>query len=262
MQNSIILPNGKWIRYTIENARIIKIDTNCADISENRLDSKLVKITFDESYSICVGDKFENTKYVIGDIVKYDKKSYLIRSHIRNRTTSYIIPTISENSFIQMSYSDNNKNIILITTPDTSKHYFLYDSYLINAYLDKTTRFLFLMYRFSNDDIYKKLELELSKHPNFITCIDQNELVLFKFKIPDKFLPDIDLFLQGKYSMFCEILKKKLVDFHGNKDINPVQVVYKMSNLRHNWEKQLNMKIDEALELDSIPNINHEILII
>lgn len=176
--------------------------------------------------------------YKINHINCLDKNNYILLTHLRNRATLYLLPIL-----------DGNKDLFLV------------DDYMINAYISENLNYLNLLYRFNTNISYKKLELELIKHKNFISLSDENKsFVMFKFKINDEFQEDVDYFLEGKYSLFSEKLKKRIQFFNKfDKKQRIIQTIFKDSELKNTWEKELNVRLTEDIELDSIPIKSEEI---
>lgn len=238
----IIIPDGKEILYEVINSRIIQI-TSTERIDPLTLNNEIKAISFGD-YFIQIDDEFDTkvptlkNRYIIKYIQCINKNNYVLITHLRNRTTSYILPSLEGN--YQSFYTN---------------------SYLINAYLSENLNFLNLLYRFNTHISYKQMELSLVRHKRFISFSDENNsFVLFKFKIPDEFLKDIELFLDGKYSCFSRKLKTKIQAFNqfDNKQ-RIVQTIFKDKQLKHSWEEKLAVKLDDKMELDSIPNKDFEV---
>lgn len=79
------------------------------------------------------------------------------------------------------------------------------------------------------------------------------------FEIPDKFKPDYDLFLKGKYSHFSKEAKEQLLKGRSPKS-SMSDILSRSTRLRESWEKKLAMKIPASYELYSIYNIEEETL--
>lgn len=260
---TITLSNGKSLYYKVNNARIIEIHSDCfieeEYIKDEELDKCIINsISFNEDYKIGVGNEFNikildrELKYKIKYIEKLDKNKYLLITDLRNKSSKYLTPILGG-----------------------IKEQYFYDWYLINSFIqlndNKSNNFLYLQYRFFPAQDYLKFETEITTHPLFVNKIDKNEFVIFKFAIPDESKNDIQRFKLGQYSKFSDILKKKIIDFHNlytskNKldyqKNNLFGILYKSDYYKDKLEKELECTIEKSIDLDSKPDLDHEILII
>ena len=148
-------------------------------------------------------------------------------------------------------------------TKANNRHFYLFDDYLVNAYISKDKTKLELLYRFVNDDTYKTLESNLILHPIFSKCIEYNSYYTkFIFNIPKEYRYDVLLFLDGKYSKLNSKLKDNIKIFFGenNEKSRLMQILEKSKVLKSFWEDELDMILDSDTELESKPNIEFEIL--
>lgn len=253
---NIQLSNGRFLRYIASNARIIEIHTNCI-VEESYLENKellhkeITSLNFSDVYNISVGDEFNTKiqerdyKYKIGYISKIKKNRYVLGTHLRNRSSIYITPILGG-----------------------VKGNYLYDWYLINSYIGikdtDTEDYIYLMYRFMAHAPYLRFEQEIIKHSLFVNKKDiDKRYTLFKFKVPEHHKEDVKLFRRGKYSKFSDILKRRILAFHGMKyDLHDrvVGTLHKSKELKNKLEDLLACTIDESIDLDSIPNLEEEML--
>lgn len=205
--DSIKIGAGDELFYRILNARMIEVYTNSL-LLKTELDGKNnITALAIGSLVIKQGEKFIHNEYRIPSsytISKIEKGASLnnkfkhrftLFSHIRNKTTDYILPCLGKNFM-----------------------FFDVDGYLINAYLGKDDK-LYLLYRFASTQYYDKLEHSLVKHPNFFN-IDSNTpgFDVFIFCIPEYFLDDVKTFKKGRYSKLSNTLKYNIKSFYSLKD--------------------------------------------
>jgi hypothetical protein len=203
--HSIKIEAGNEILHKIVNARMIELYTNAFTLTEETdANTGIIKSITIGNYKIQVGDKFSHKEENIPstyDVFKIEKGAdpkynfrhkYTIVSHLRNKTTDYILPCLGKN-----------------------KEYFDVDGYLVNAYLGKDDS-LCLLYRFATTEYYGKLETNLTTHPRFIK-IDSSipGFDLFMYSIPKPNWDDVKLFKKGKYSKFSQGLKLNIKCFYG-----------------------------------------------
>lgn len=203
--HSIKIEAGNEILYKIVNARMIELYTNAFTLTEETEENtEIIKSIIIGNHKIQVGDKFSHKEENIPstyDVLKIEKGAdpnqkyrhrYTIFSHLRNKTTDYILPCLGKN-----------------------KQYFDVDGYLVNAYLGKDNT-LCLLYRFSTTNYYGNLETNLVTHPRFLK-VDTSVpgFDTFIYSIPESNLDDVKLFKKGKYSKFSQGLKLNIKAFYG-----------------------------------------------
>lgn len=136
---------------------------------------------------------------------------------------------------------------------------------LINSYVQRSKDgkgqpLLLLKFKwFKNMAAYEE---KLQESPLFAGSIDFHEdHIVFIFKIPEEFVADYDTFLQGKYSMLSDSLKKNIYK-HWNAGTNSMlyKVLTKNETLREQMSKELDCDISIKAELSSKPDLNEETL--
>lgn len=89
--------------------------------------------------------------------------------------------------------------------------------------------------------------------------------VVVVYKIPQKYIDDYKLFLEGKYSKFSEQYKRLFPEMAettnkaGDKEMMytvPYLVFVKGKPIKEYWENKLGVKLDKDMEYWSVPNIN------
>lgn len=243
------LSNGKTIKVkTLDSCRI-EIIPDVAFVEETYgEDKQIISLNIGGVYSIAVGGNFASEletfkiPYKVNFIERCGKdKRYVLISHKRNKTCTYLLPTLMMNKYTKPFFtgiSDDLSNF----------------GYLCNCYI-KNDKFLNLQYRWRSNTQFREMEMVLINHPQYVIKCDSNEFVIFQFRIPDEFLDDVNLFLNGKYSKFTDKLKHQIIKFHQFIPGHRVsQTLYKKKELKAYWEKELAMRLDETVELESKPN--------
>jgi len=204
MEHSIIdLEAGTKLYYVAKNARMMEVYTNAITVEEE-VEFNTIKSIKIGNKTYKVGDNFVHeldglpSSYYIckiekgGDPKEKYRHKYTFFSHLRNKTTTYVLPCLGKDKF-----------------------YFGTETYLVNAYLDEERESIYLLYRFGKTDNYGKIETNVLNHPLFVKM--HNTLPgfdLFEFKIPEMFLKDVELFVRGKYSKLSDKLKQNIKVFY------------------------------------------------
>jgi hypothetical protein len=245
-KNVIELLNNKTVSIdAIDSSRLLINTSNVAflDIIKNK-DNNVEGISFEGKETILLDDEIEvligavKSIYKIrGILVSNDKKSVLLFSTFKNKTTSYLLP-------------------ILGKTLTSLK----FNSYFINAFIDESKLYIGLLYRYTGTNLYKEFENELSKDSNYIKHIEVSPYeVMYIFRISEMYHEDIKQFFEGNYSKFSKSLKMKISAFYSlTKDSYQYQVLNKSENLRKKLEADLGCNISEDAELVSKPIFEQE----
>lgn len=230
-----------------KTSRLVEISTPF-NVIENYKDNTIINLqcgdsTLSVDNYINVQIEGVNVKYKIRKINKNSEGSYTLVSYFRNRTTTYILPCLG-----------------------LSKQKLFFDSYFINAYLDIDNnkslngKFMYLAYRFIKGERYRQFEFLITKYPNYYKTIDvSTNLVVYAFQIPKEYWDDIDKFKNANYSKFSNKLKEKIKISNGLESIQ-YKVVTQNTSYVQELERFLEMKLPDNIELDSIPDLNNEIL--
>lgn len=230
-----------------KTSRLVEISTPF-NIVENYKDNSITSLqcgdtTLNTDDYINIQIDGVNVKYKVRKINKNSEGNYTLISYCRNRTTSYLLPCLG-----------------------ISRQKLFLNSYFINAYLDIDNskslngKFLYLAYRFIRGEKYRYFESLITKYPNYYKTIDVSpNLVVYAFTIPKEHWEDMNKFKNAEYSKFSSKLKEKIRVFNGVESIQ-YKVVMQSPFYIEELEKFLGCKIPKGNELDSIPNMNDEIL--
>lgn len=258
----IKLYDDKEISVKINNARILLLD----------FDSKLVKIDydsigkislleFDSGFHIEKGDLLPiisdckskalyqvNNLEIVNQKEDYNKIRIKIINEEINKTSHWLLPFIA-------------------STEDT----LLYNTLLVNSYIKSTSEmheyynngeYLFLRYQLLKKD-QDKLD-KLTNHPNFVKVdkIFSRTEHIYIFKIPQSWINDKQLLIQGAYSKISAEAKIRILKFHGlSKKGKTGKILYKDKSYMEDLKKEFGIR-DDLTELHSKFDIqiNKEIL--
>lgn len=208
-------------------------------------DGRIESISLEDKYIIKKGDKFsinigalESVYEVKYMIVEKNKKSILLFSSIPTKTSTFLLPLLRK-----------------------TKKQLKYDSYFVNAFIDDKSEYISLLYRFTGTEMYKKFEQIMMSDSLFVTHKEyDNYHVLYVFKIPEEFKLDVESLKKGKYSLFSKALRHRIMKFYGEEEGSAViQIIRKDEKLKKKIEEHLEMKLPEAAEFASKPDLNIEI---
>lgn len=223
--------------------------TACPEINSNNGEILSLKVgigslsLFDE-LKVPIDSKIYSV-YEVNKIEKLTDKAFSVYTTIETKTKQFILPCL-----------------------DFNREYFLYDTFLENAYikiadlnldLSSIKCPLALLYRYSESELFKSFETRIIKHPYFRHRVDINIYeVLYIFDI-NSFKNDVDKFIKGKYSTLSNKLKSSIISFHGYTQTGTMyQILNKDSKLRQQMELQFNVPISANSELYSIPELDEE----
>ena len=236
------MENHKCYAHSVLDSKTISIHVDNIDVFEegyNKYTKTMESITIGGKLTIRVNDYFEvrltnrRNLYHIKYILRNAKDNYHLKTHLNNLTTKYLLPCFGKTGV-----------------------FLSHDHYLVNAYLDSDSKHINLMYRYLADEHYKKTEKNILSMDLYRASEDiDNEFVLHQLRIPRQFIKDVELFKQGKYSEFSNVLKSRIQTFHGVSQKSSIYgVLYKTKEHRHLVESSLGVSIEG--ELESKPNEN------
>lgn len=237
-------------------------------------------VSFNSEITYKIGDTLsmsviKKTPYtfIIQEIFQLTPTTFLFTTDTRNKSTYYLAPTIF-----------THKSKIGWTTYNEGRFAGFDNCNFINAYIEfseSKLENLVVKYLFTTNESYLSLEKDLEKTPYFIERIDVGQYVYFKFQIPHKYLPDIDTFLEGKYSKLGIDLKKNILNFMTNgkdayyqdltnikiNNLTPLKTPLAQGLFLH---PELNKKVSEQLDFDipldwelmSKPDLSKEFIIL
>lgn len=101
---------------------------------------------------------------------------------------------------------------------------------------------IFLLYKFTGARWFTAFEDTMHDCDYFVTSYDPDKThVMFVYEVPKHHKDSYTKIRQSKYSQISEILKKRIVAFHGEENTKKVQaVMYKHESMYKDWENRLN----------------------
>ena len=242
-----IVTDGKII-YTPVNGRTIRMTGSVADYSR----------VYDEDGKTITALVNGKLKHDIGSIV-------------RNRTknpykVNHIIPLYNAVNLLagyDLSVARATKStIFLCPMLGGKRELFYWDKLLVNAFfaIPYEDNVIAMLYRFSGDVEFTRFEAALEQFRNFKYKIDTDpHHVLFVFAVPEETQASYEHFVNGRYSEIDDIVKLKILDYHGfNMDGSTAKILFKSPSLKAELEEQLDVTIPEENELHSPPKLNEE----
>ena len=165
-----------------------------------------------------------------------------------NKSYGYLVPLLNEHCKIDSDF------IILME-----------NTFVYHPEYDEADLFT-MMYEKSDVDTFVKYIESLQSNYLFKDILNTNEFVFLTFKFPEEYIIEYNLFKEGKFSLFRDVAKNKILnyilDIHDIKSADALRkVLYKDDDLRSELEGKLGLKIDKSLELSSIPEISKETFI-
>jgi len=203
----------------------------------------------------------ENIPFKINSIVKIKERGKFVPFHI-----NYIIK-IQKNQYSLLVTKINNVSMFMLATLFDTATECLFPNNLINAYIGlsdmSVTGNIHIAYRYTGDRGFYEFEQKISQHKNLLDsyCLD-NFHSMYEFSVPDKYINEYSLFLEGKYSEFSEHYKDKLCKFYSPIISVPVKntrfykIIYKDEGYRKKLSKDLGIEIPKNQELGNKPDKN------
>lgn len=242
-----IMTDGKII-YTPVNGRTIRMTGSVADYSR----------VYDEDGKTIIS--------LVNGKLRHD-----IGSTVRGRTknpykVNIITPLYNAVNLLagyDLSVAKATKStIFLCPMLGGRRELFYWDKFLVNAFcaIPHEDGIIALLYRFSGDTEFMKFERALEQFRTFKYRIDTDPFhVLFVFEVPEETQASYSHFVNGRYSEIDDIMKLKILDYHGfNMDGSTAKILFKSPSLKKELEEQLDVTIPEENELHSPPKLNEE----
>lgn len=142
---------------------------------------------------------------------------------------------------------------------------FEYLSQLCNSYVanNEEENAFSVLYKWSGKPDFIDYEKRLMNHSLYLGHEDYDEYVLYKFKLTQNMKENLKLFINGKYSLYDNEDKNKIVNFIKKRGFNNFEKIKKILNrdngLRLQMEIDIGSSIDINSELSSSPDMEKEI---
>lgn len=238
-----IVTDGK-ITFTPMNGRTIRMTGSIADYSR----------VYDEDGKTITALVSGKLKHDIGSIVRNRTKNPYKVNHI---TPLYNAVNLLAGYDLSVARATKS-TIFLCPMLGGKREMFYWGNLLVNAFfaVPNEENVIALLYRFSGDPTFTKFEHALGQFKAFKYKIDTDPYhVMFVFGVPDHAKASYEHFVNGRYSEIDDIVKLKILDYHGfNMDGSTAKILFKSPSLKAELEEQLDVTIPEGNELHSPPN--------
>ena len=234
--------NGRTIRLTGAVARYNRITDDLGNIVSIAADAEHGEIVFK-----------------VGDTVRRN-------SNASPYKINCIHPVYNSEMLIGYDFSvamQTKSSIFIAPFLGGTRKLFLWDKYFVNAFIGTADHedCICLLYRFSGDTMFIKFEAALESFKDFKCKFDPDPYhVMFVFNIPEGSTSSFRSFKESKYSEIGEIMKLKILDYHGfSMEGHTAQILFKSSTLKNKLEQELEYKLPADAELCSRIEMKEEI---
>lgn len=183
-----------------------------------------------------------------GELMEYGEGYYLF-TQVLTKSFKYVMPVLGLNKFNHWRCNQEFCNCFVGIEGN-------------EVYGDT----IYLLYRFNGNKEFIDFERKLMDHPLYRGNINVDKYhILYKFDISEKYKPDVDKILQGKYSYVSEEYKERIRYFHNGdseENMDIIEGVITRSNVRRvKLEENLALTkpIPKELDLLDIPDFTQEI---
>jgi len=135
----------------------------------------------------------------------------------------------------------------------------------LNCFLGDTNKVelkdkIFLIVKNQSDPWFVANIESLCLKDNFIESYEcNNNYTMFVFDVPEEYKSEYFKFKEGKYSLFDDTYKRKVLNFHNLGTHSTVgKVLYRDITLYKEWEKNLGVDIPRTQEIGNMPNPKQE----
>lgn len=135
---------------------------------------------------------------------------------------------------------------------------------LVNVHiLDIDKKHIVLIFE-NDDDLCHNSVIKCRVNENYITEELHDDEIIVKFEIPSNHISNFNKFIQGKYSEFDNIFKKKLVMLYGNSviqdgiEVTTYDIIYPRLEKRKALADYFNNPVENIKEVYSIPDMEYE----
>jgi hypothetical protein len=226
----------------VENARtlVIKCPKTTVTTSSPQKASEIIELHHSSGFTINISDiiKVNNSDYKIQKIdkkISEDKSSlqFYLRTHKLNKTSQLIVPLLG-----------------------LTRKQLLYDRLFCNAFIGHVENndygdHLYLLYRFEDSPAFQDLEADLLEEKVVVSTINVDDYqIMFKLNLPHRFVEDVKLILEGKYSLISDEAKFCILKFlQGNKDTLIGQILFKSPTRKRMLEESIGTELPNEAEL-------------
>lgn len=168
-----------------------------------------------------------------------------------NRSATYLLPLAAQ--FINFDQEFN----------DSIVNFYIEDDF------ENKEKYIYVIYEFDfKNSKYTNFEHKLISNELIELYEDIDNMVLYKFKFPEEYHKEYELFTKSKFSKFGEDAKEIILTYwsevySGNKGAIPFllktkQILYRDLKLKKEIENKIGIKIEEGQELCEFVDIDKE----
>lgn len=243
------LKSKKIVDFELLSGRIASVCCSTNFIKEIKNKREIDTIIYDEEFTITIGDELN---FKINDINSNFKIKKIIKNTLKGRYYLLCDEDNFTNYFIFPLIVDNAKQ---------NSDWFNLAEFTINSYLSENLNSIYVIARYFNTDRFKNWETKIKSNENYFKFFDPSpNTVGYEFKIPEIFIPDLELFLDGKYSQMSDLAKNRITKFHNaSKKGNLYGILHKTIERKKQLEEMLGIKLPDNIDLHSKPNLENEI---
>lgn len=215
-----------------------------ADLIVKEQDGMVISVTPPELPEMSIGTKVKvnNEPYkvnMINKVGKGQRPEYHLSIAQRTKASLFILPMMPQ-----------------------PKNFYLTGTRLLNAFVrtPEHDNVIALLYRFSGQKTFLGMESSIRHTPGFISAEDMtSSTVLYTLNVPDRFMEDYTLFLQGSYSRMSEAYKERILRFHEMGPSSAIgQILYKSEDRKKSLEEMLETRLPPDAEVFSSPDLDKE----
>jgi len=240
MSSTTIITDARDVlHFNVINHRVINVVASTKVEEKHSDNGNISELEFTNGIKIvpCVELNIKGDFYKVKSILKSKPEQglqgYLLYTSILNKTSTFILPMLGYNKSI-----------------------FKWDTSLMNCFVEvdgqpETDDELHLWYRYIPSVEMESFEDFLTKHPMYLDMKDLDKHhALYRFSIPEEYVPDYKLIKEGRYSKITDLSKKRILDFHSSSIDKPLgKILYKAEDRKKSLEKQFDVEIDKDAEL-------------
>lgn len=223
-----------------KNPRFVSISANSKLISEVEKCGKITEIYHSSGVSIktnqnvIIKDSLYKINKIIKEITEDNKSQYRLINYELSKTSQFILPLLG-----------------------LSRKELEVDTILCNAFIGYRNRdygkYLYLLYRCDDEDLFNKVEdILLDLELKITTEYSDESFCLLRLEFPKRFNVDIQIIIQGKYSKISEKAKFCILEYYkAKKNSSVYQILYKTKDRKYMLEEVIGDILPEDAELFS-----------
>lgn len=233
------------ITIEIFNARNLLLSCQNKLVKVTKDDGIIKLLEFSDGFHIELGDLFPlisdcdtKTMYSIKEITALEDDTYRISCNTINKTSHWLLPFIAKDEE-ELGYDTCLINAFSFNTDEN--------------YLSYEKGYLFLTYRYLKEYDFFLNKLRDHKNCTLVNRVHSRYEYLYIFKIPEQWINDVNLIINGKYSQISENAKKRILAFHKlTKDGRTGNILYKDDKYADELKEKFNLPNDfDIPELES-----------